>query len=329
MTAVWTTSDVAAEDRADVVRHAVRDHVVRVDIALPADPQEVEVELVLSHIGRLQILSVRAMATTVTRTPKLARDDDEPCLFVTLQGAGSSKMAQHGRQAIITPGQFAVYTTADPYELLFDRGLDAHFFRFPIAAVALPEAAVHAVSSRSLGSDNAVAALTGQYLQRLAESSELRSRAGADGLAAPTIDLVRAALASSLEDPTLARDSLETTLDLRIFSYLRAHLGDHDLSASTIAAAHHISVRHLYTVLARSGISLGDWLRTQRLEACRHELSRGAARTRTIASIAHQWGFADATHFSRVFRYAYGLSPREWRDTSLSPPLADPSSPTL
>jgi AraC-like DNA-binding protein len=329
MTAIWKTSSVAAGDRAAAVRDAVCDHVVRVDIALPPDPDEINVELVLSDVGRLQILSVSAMATTVTRSPKLARDDEEPCLFLTLQGAGASMMAQHGRQAVITAGQLAVYTTTTPYTLLFDQGLHAHFFRIPIAALALPDTAIRAVSSRPLGAENAVAALTSRHLQRLAESPELRSRVVAESLATPTVDLVRAALMSSLEDPALSRDPLETTLDLRIFEYLRAHLGDHDLTASTIAAAHHISVRHLYTMLARSGVSLGDWLRTQRLEACRKELSRPAARSRTIASIVYQWGFADPAHFSRVFRYAYGLSPREWRETSMSHTVGVSEGPTL
>jgi AraC-like DNA-binding protein len=37
----------------------------------------------------------------------------------------------------------------------------------------------------------------------------------------------------------------------------------------------------------------------------------------TIAAVARRWGFADATHFARRFRDAYGLSPREWRQLHL------------
>ncbi|MFG2307054.1 AraC family transcriptional regulator [Actinacidiphila glaucinigra] len=36
----------------------------------------------------------------------------------------------------------------------------------------------------------------------------------------------------------------------------------------------------------------------------------------TIEAIAHRWGFASAPHFSRVFKAAYGVSPREWRHRS-------------
>ncbi|MFJ9520782.1 AraC family transcriptional regulator [Kitasatospora sp. NPDC101801] len=29
--------------------------------------------------------------------------------------------------------------------------------------------------------------------------------------------------------------------------------------------------------------------------------------------VARRWGFVNPAHFSRVFRAAYGVSPREWR----------------
>ncbi|MFI6263235.1 helix-turn-helix domain-containing protein [Micromonospora sp. NPDC051006] len=313
MTTVWKAAEAPAAERAAAVREAVGTRVVRVDIDLPDDPRDIQVELTLSDAGPVQVLTVRSMATTVTRSPRLAREAAEPQLFLTLQGSGESAMAQHGRHARLRSGQFAVYTTTTPYTLMFDHGLDAHFFRIPLAELALPEPALREVSARPLGAGNPVAELTAAYLRRIADSPDLRSRAVAASLAQPTIDLVRVALLSSMADPSMGKESMQTTLELRLFEYLRTHLGDHDLTAAKIAAAHHISVRHLYTVLARASVSLGDWLRTHRLEACRRELAQPHARDRTIASIAHQWGFADATHFSRVFRETYGMTPRDWR----------------
>jgi AraC-like DNA-binding protein len=46
---------------------------------------------------------------------------------------------------------------------------------------------------------------------------------------------------------------------------------------------------------------------------CAFDLSGRQAPSTTVAAIARRWGFADPTHFSRVFRAAYGMSPREWR----------------
>jgi AraC-like DNA-binding protein len=106
-------------------------------------------------------------------------------------------------------------------------------------------------------------------------------------------------------------------LQLRILEYVRAHLGDQKLSAQQIAAEHHISVRHLYNVLGEGQIMLGDWIRARRLEACRDQLSRPAARQMTIAAIARQWGFVDPSNFGRLFRAEYGMTPRQWRDQAM------------
>ena len=136
----------------------------------------------------------------------------------------------------------------------------------------------------------------------------------ADAVVEPSIELLRAVLTSQHGNSSLARAPLEATLSLRITHYIRAHLADPDLSAARIAAAHGISVRHLYAVLSRSGISLGDWIRTRRLAECRRELAGPNGRLRTIAAIGRRWGFVDATHFSKVFKQTYGISPRAWRD---------------
>nr|WP_308287835.1 helix-turn-helix domain-containing protein [Streptomyces griseoincarnatus] len=126
-------------------------------------------------------------------------------------------------------------------------------------------------------------------------------------------ELLRAVLTSQRGAADLARGPMEATPGLRITRYIRQHLADRDLSAARIAAAHGISVRHLYAVLARSGISLRDHVHPQRLAECRRELAGPHGRARTIAAIGRRWGFVDAAHFSKVFKRAYGMTPRDWR----------------
>jgi AraC-like DNA-binding protein len=74
-----------------------------------------------------------------------------------------------------------------------------------------------------------------------------------------------------------------------------------------------ISVRQVYKLWEAEPRPLGQWILERRLDAARHELTSPRGRSQTIAAIARRWGFADSTHFSRRFRQAYGMSPREWR----------------
>ena len=56
-----------------------------------------------------------------------------------------------------------------------------------------------------------------------------------------------------------------------------------------------------------------DWIRKQRLERCRNDIAASTFQATPIASIARGWGFTDPSSFTRMFKNAYGMSPREWR----------------
>ncbi|MFJ6463757.1 helix-turn-helix domain-containing protein [Streptomyces sp. NPDC091387] len=316
MSAALDTTSVAPRDREETVRQAVWESVVRIDIDHHLPPKDMSVHIELNTIGHISVCTARASALTIRRTQRLAREDSEPAVFLGLQMTGTSMVVQNDRQAVLRPGDFALYDTTVPYTLLFDAGVDQHFLRFPRTALALPSRSLNEITAVTLGSDNPIAVLASTYFSRLSTSERMRQGRYADAVVEPSIELLRAVVASQLGDSDLARAPLEATLSLRIMQYVRAHLADRDLSAARIAAAHGISIRRLYAVLAQSGVSLGDWIRSHRLEECRRELTGPEGRFRTIAAIGRRWGFMDATHFSKVFKRAYGVSPKAWRDQS-------------
>ncbi|MEV7297822.1 helix-turn-helix domain-containing protein [Streptomyces clavifer] len=314
MSPVLDTAFIPPRDREEVVRNAVWESMVAVDIDHRPAAEDISVRIGLGTAGPIRICSARATAVTLRRTERLARRDEEPAVTLGVQMTGSSVVVQNDRECLLNAGEFAVYESIAPYTHLFDKGVDYHFIRFPRAALALPDRLLRDIAAVPLGSDSPIARLAFPYFSQLAITDALHQGGHADAVVEPSVELLRAVLTSQHGNASLARAPLEATLSLRITQYLRKHLADPDLSAARIAAAHDISVRHLYAVLSRSGISLGDWIRTRRLAACRRELAGPNGRLRTIAAIGRSWGFMDATHFSKVFRQAYGISPRAWRD---------------
>ncbi|WP_051808426.1 helix-turn-helix domain-containing protein [Actinoplanes subtropicus] len=131
------------------------------------------------------------------------------------------------------------------------------------------------------------------------------------------IDLLGAAAAPAHE----AGPGQRAALLAQMRRYILDRLGDRSMSATSIAAAHGISVRTVHLVFAESGISVGRWTRQQRLERCRRELSSAAGRT-TVTDVAFNWGFSDTAHFSRCFKQEFGVSPSTLmsRSTSKQPP---------
>jgi AraC-like DNA-binding protein len=307
------SSSEPIESRAEAMRAAAT-RIIPVELHFPeAGPV---VRATLSDHGALRISRVASNVTMVERTPRQARDDLEPCLLLGLQVRGSSLVVQDGREAVVRPGDLVVYRSTAQYALIDGAGYRQHQLRLPLKKLALPQQVVRQVTATQLCPGHAISKLATDYFQRLTSHPKAFAGAAADAVSQAGLELIRAVIGTHLDLAPTTKESLHATLQMRILEYARAHLDDPTLNAARIAAAHHISVRHLYNVLAAGGISLGDWIRSRRLQTCRDELADNLSPNSTIASVARRWGFRDASSFGRLFRAEYGLSPREWRDTA-------------
>lgn len=108
----------------------------------------------------------------------------------------------------------------------------------------------------------------------------------------------------------------------RILGFIDAHISEPTLGPVEVASAMGISVRHLHRLFSATGNTLGDYIRTRRLERCRRDLANPRFREKTITEIAFFWGFSDAAHFSHSFRRQFAVSPRVFRAQSTTKGLS-------
>ncbi|MEW2515254.1 AraC family transcriptional regulator [Streptomyces sp. NPDC046870] len=143
----------------------------------------------------------------------------------------------------------------------------------------------------------------------------LEADPGARHVASATTDLVRALLvpAAHAEEAAAVRSVMDETLLTRIMTYARRHLADRGLTPERIAAEHAVSVRRLYVLLSGAGLSLEQWLITERLGKAREMPASARYDRLTVAAIAARCGFGSPGHFSRRFQAAHGVAPSEWR----------------
>lgn len=296
-------------EREELVRALVWERVVRVEITHQPRPVAIEVVGRITDVGELNICSIRSNATTVERTPRLAHDADDAFVFLSLQLTGTSMVIQDGRQAVLRPGDFALYDTRRPYTLVNDEGIHQHFFRFPVEALGLSGRILEDVTAVRLDGERPLAAVAATHLRTLATGVAGMSSVERGLIVDPSMSLVRA-MVSAQAGGRRARDDLEHSLWLRITHFVREHLTDPDLTPAEVAKAHHISLRHLYVLFAGREQTPSEWIVRLRLEAARADLVAGAS---NIAATAHRYGFKDASHFARRFKAAYGVTPREWQ----------------
>lgn len=272
-----------------------------------------------SGLGAMQVVVMDVMPITVRRTPELISQVDLDLLkMVLVRGGNSCVVDQGGRQARLGAGEFAVYDTRRPYEVVC--GVDGEqptqmmTFMFSPSMMPLPRNRLGRLAAMRFPATAGLGDLTSQFLLQLARNVDLYSPAEAARLSGAALEVLATRLARELDvrdwgTPEARRHALLTTVQ----AFIQQHLGDPELSPATIAAAHHISLRSLHQLFHDEGLTVAGWMRRRRLEGCRRDLSDPALAARPVAAIASRWGFSSAGDFSRAFRAMHGLPPSEYR----------------
>ncbi|MFJ5213663.1 helix-turn-helix domain-containing protein [Streptomyces sp. NPDC088354] len=300
-------------DRAEAVREFSWAINGRIEVGLPPNPNHLMANATTSAVGSVTVSEIGWNVTRLRRADPPVDEDLVPHVHLHLQEAGVSWFQQGGRQGVTRAGDLVVLENAKPYEVFFHGTMHSVLVRVPTNVLGLRPSLLEQVTAVGLSSERPVVGATVGFFTRLARAHPTADEAETALLAEPCLDLIRAVVTMTLGRDDLAGAPLNNTLLHRVQEYVRLHLAEPDLTAARIAAEHQVSVRQLYLTLSRAGITLGEWVRTQRLEQCRRELASSVHQFMTIEAIAHRWGFASAPHFSRAFKAEYGVSPRELR----------------
>ncbi|WP_151481086.1 helix-turn-helix domain-containing protein [Streptomyces albicerus] len=238
-------------------------------------------------------------------------------LFVGVRGSASGAFdAQRSREIRLEPGDICFYAADRPPLLDFPEHVRLKLFLVPREALGLEERDVEQVMAAPVGRSSRLGALLSPFLSELADTVSSSQPAVGEMLAWNAVNLLATLATEQLGKDATGIPDAQSPLLSRILRFIDLHLADGDLSPELIAGAHHISVRYLHKLFQDEGTTVGRWIQRRRLEECRRDLMRGVHGRQTIAAVAGRWGFLSATHFSRVFRAAYGMSPSEWRDTA-------------
>jgi AraC-like DNA-binding protein len=126
------------------------------------------------------------------------------------------------------------------------------------------------------------------------------------------LDLIAAAYSVS-PHARHEQSSLVAAHRVRIIGYIEAHLRDPHLSPTTVARACKITVRYLHYLFTAESETVTQYIQRRRLEECARALIDAPVRDRLVTEIAFDYGFNSLTHFGRVFRNQFGLTPSEYR----------------
>jgi AraC-like DNA-binding protein len=269
------------------------------------------------HLDTLRVWTMSMQPMVLHRTAKLVRQSDPETYNIVVLEKGVLGRTWGRREA--TYGRHDLHTndSSQPYELWADnaRGLiSCTGVELPKKLLPLPQHRIDMLVGQRLPGQDGVGALLRGFLGQL--NAGIGSYLPSDDLRLSTIlvDLVSALFAHALEaDDILPPETRQGGLVLRIRAFIEQHLHDPGLRPGAVAAAHYISTSYLHRLFQSDGTTVGAWIRQRRLEHARRDLADRAMATVPIGDIAARWGFRHPAAFSRAFRAAYGITPKDYR----------------
>lgn len=257
----------------------------------------------------ISLARVRSGQVRVTRTSSLARKSEHDDLLMSIQLRSQSYVHQHDRIAIMRPGDAVFYEANRPYTLDHPQsGQDLLVVKIGRQELGFSDRTIRQLCGRSIsGSVPGMTTLVGYFIGLAHETFEGPFHSTGD-LGRLSLDMISTVIRSYTKT-SQANIVENASLLEQVKRYIRQNFSDSRVTVDRIAAAHYISVRKLHNLFNEIHETPGQYLRRMRLEHAAHLLAYATLNKQTVASIAHQVGFSNASTFSRSYKNYYGIPP--------------------
>ena len=261
----------------------------------------------------LDLSVVTSCAQKVRRTPAHIAHASNGYFLVSIQARGRGVVRQDGRDALLDPGDFALYDSTRPYQLLFDDDFEQIVLKLPGERLRSELRGTEQLTATTVSGREGAGHLMLSMLRTLREDIDALQPASALAVA----NGVRSILVAGLQTLPAARVTGVSQLTAyhlaRVKQRIEERLDDPQLSVASLAAELGLSTSQLHRIFRNEPLTPAQAIWERRLDAASRDLLEPRLAGRAVAEIAYDRGFSDAAHFSRAFKDRFGCSPRDWR----------------
>lgn len=275
-----------------------------------------QAELMSMSLGDLTYARVKTTSSKVFHTKRHALKSKEKVFLLHLQLANGSLNSQRGNEIFLKEGDFTLVDSESPYRVEFDDPISMGVMRIPYDALRERIPNPEDIIGHKFSGSNNISGLLSQMLrgfwnQKNIISSHLIHHQFANNM----LDLLTTSYQCQT-NRTISSNSIRRLRYLQLKRFIDYNLSDPDLSPTKIAGVFKITPRYMHRIFAEFGTgaqTVGQYMLNRRLEECARQFRDTETSYLKITDIAFTWGFNSMTHFSRVFKEKYGLSPRSFR----------------
>jgi AraC-like DNA-binding protein len=268
------------------------------------------------RLSEIRLFRIIAGANTMSRTNRDIAAGDPECMHFEVLLRGGLQGAQHDRAIALKPGDMTVYDTSRTAVFRADVAFDLLVVQISKSLLGKSVNTLSKHVAVRIPGENGLPRLATRFLLETAGGLAGGSISQDDaGLQGHIVDLVRRLYIDlgNTSHPTRPHSAAELLLNAQ--AQIESRLSDPNLNPSDIAQSCFISTRYLHRVFADEGLSVCEFIRSERLARCHRDLLDPGFADQPIKAIASRWGLPNPAHFSRLFRDEYGCSPREARSS--------------
>lgn len=307
----WTSQALPPNRQFDAWREVI------VDAHLSWDIPKIASERFPAYMRQHRVEGLRLTDCTAsarvsgTRTRAQIAHDDGAYLTVVMIAQGTETLRfGDDREVRLTEGMFTLWDSTRPMAFATGDSLRQMSLLVPEAQLLRRLPRVRDLVGRPIDARHGFGGMFVDHFHSLMRRLGELPAASRHHLLDTTLDLLTLCLG---EQPSLPAPRLRQVLLDQVRRHIETHLTDSSLGVASLARAFGMTERNMHKLFEPTGTTVSGHIRGRRLAMCRRDLESTTLAARQIGEIAAHWGFADASHFSKVFRAAYGLSPKEVR----------------
>jgi AraC-like DNA-binding protein len=312
-----STIAVAPRERFDYWHDVVCRNLVDLDYRLIGEGQ-FDATFHAMPVSALQLCRIQASPHSAVRSSAGISRTRSASVVFNFVLSGSLIAEQDGRVARLKVGDGALCDADRPYKLVSSEAFEIASIRIPRQSVASRVGHLHRLSAYNFSERGELAPMVFAYLSRLVDRAP--NLGGSAGLKVSQnfTELLIAMVAEFAESASLPLSEYRGLALMRVKDAVERNLRCTDLAPAAIAAELKLSPRYINQLLEAEGTSLSRYIWGRRLERAAEQLRDPGLRGRSVSQIAMDNGFNDLSHFSKAFRGRFDLSPRDYRNASLS-----------
>jgi len=270
-----------------------------------------------AKLGAMELTEVVSDYEDSQRTKRHVAQDKKEFFVLVLVKHGKLQIEQFNRECVLGPGSFALFDLNSPYRYRHSERSSVLDIKISTSMLCGRIADPYRFVAKTRSAQTGTGRVTADFISSLAAEVSRIPQDIAQSYACRTADLMGILFQSEDDDLPIGNSTVRSALYRRCTSYIECNSTDPNLDPEAIAAAMRISVRYLHRIFQDAGQSVGEYLRSYRLQRCHGDLATYQTKSVSIKEIALRAGFQSQSHFSSAFKHRYRTSPSEVRQLAI------------